>query len=268
MQFGLGSADLASQLQQQQQYMNQFYNPTPMPGAVDLGDLPWEASNPFVEPTRTRSRFEFANFGQTSKPNQGFSDAWKAPSADQWGFPSNDLGYSNPQDLQQSFRALLPNVNINFASQGLGGAMPSSEQAWGFNQQPNTQAQTPSKSANAQSGQNISINNNINNINININNHHHTPNYPNNYQGFLPVTKEGTTTTTTTSFSFGGNPFAGDSWGFNNQTTPVFSASVPSQDIFLPKEEDPVVEKPKSNTNAPGNAPANKKAKGKKGKKN
>jgi hypothetical protein len=265
MQFGLASADYASQLQHQQhQFPPQLYQPHQMPGAVDLGDLPWE-NNPFVEPTRTRSRFEFAQFGSSKSATQPFvGDTWKTPSSDQWGSSfGNDIGTYNSSDLQQSFRALLPNVNINFSSQGTVPSSSGGDSAWGFNQ---TNNQGVASSKNNQNGQNISINNNINNINININNHHHTPNYSNNFNGYIP-NKDGTTTTTTTSFSFGGNPFAGDSWGFTSQSTPtMFSSMMPQDPIFSPQQDLPLtkeeVEKPKANNTATNN----KKSKGKKGK--
>jgi len=197
MQYGR-SNDLATQLQQQQ-YMQYYQQSQPMPpGAIDLGDLPWE-NNPFVEPTRTRSRFEFAkNSGQ---PFGG--DTWKtAPTTDQWASTpfgaSSDFGAYAGNDLQQSFRALLPNVNINFSNTGAG----SNDPTWGFNQP--TQSPTVTSHHHTPSYS----------INININNHHHTQSYGNNFGSYIPTNKDNTTTTTTASFSFGGNPFAGDSWGF------------------------------------------------------
>lgn len=123
---------------------------TPVPAAPSQqwDTLPVSAT----ETKRKTSRFHFA-------ANEESSSAWDISS----------------QDLQQTFRALLPNVNINFSSTHL------EESALQQQQQ-----QQPQQSTAAWNNSNININNNINNININIQNQHHPhahpPPHPHAYQ--------------------------------------------------------------------------------------
>lgn len=142
--------------------------PQNLPPILDINSA---LDNPFVFQTRrTTSRFHFAQQEsrqqqQQLPPNQFQQQLFTPPFMGQMNnMPFNPYIQQPPrqsvdEELQQSFRALLPNVKIKFTSEH---DQPE------FQKPSNNQ---PNLGSSRQDSQNININNNINNININISNH-------------------------------------------------------------------------------------------------
>jgi hypothetical protein len=193
---------------QQNQYGIQPYSKVDVNLSPNVNDIPQNLppildfnsafDNPFVFHRRTTSRFHFVQQQQQQDTrqqmlqNQFQQQPFTPPFMGQMNnIPFNPYMQQPPrqhqadEELQQSFRALLPNVKINFTSE---------HDQTDFQKPSHNQ---PNLGSSRHDSQNININNNINNININISNHNfsnsvHNFNFRNvtnnthtNYNGYM-----------------------------------------------------------------------------------